>query len=140
MIVEDLQPSLVVGRFGEYQLLKGWHERETDGRYGIPYRAASAEAYLELKRVPDARTLFLILSGPAGLAPAGLEGAVRIGERLFPVKLTSDIWVLRQLPLVDHEDTLKLWFLMGKPVVPDHVLKNGDARALGWYLSAAWQE
>ncbi len=137
---ESLQPAIVVGRYGENQLGEGWHERETDGRYGIPYRASSHDATLVLRREQNANTLHILMSGSLGLAPAGLEGAVRIGERLFPMKLSADAWVLRKIPLVDLGETLEIRFLMPNPIIPDYVIHNGDARALGWFLTAIWQE
>lgn len=137
-----LLPAIVVGRFGEHQLRTGWHERQTDGRNGIPFVATTAEAELLLQPAPGARTLQLLLSGPVGLAGNPLEGNLSIAGNDHPLRLTVDTWVWRSVALPPDPDDQhwKIRLRMPRPVVPDTILHNGDGRRLGWYLSAIWQE
>lgn len=132
--------AVVVGRFGENQLVAGWHEREEDGRYGIPYRAAGAEATLYLRRSPTARRIYILLSGPVGLRRAPLDGRLIIDRKKHQLPLAIDGWVLRTYPIETEKEALRVRFLLPEPAVPDAVLNNGDVRPLGWFLSAIWQE
>ncbi len=139
-LVSPKLSAIVVGKFGENQMVRGWHEREEDGRYGIPYRAASGEAVLYLKHPPEATRLHVLLSGPVGLKGQALDGRIIIDKKKYQLPLDVDGWVLRTYPIDVMKDALRVRLTLPDPVVPDAVLHNGDARALGWYVSAVWQE
>ena len=120
---------------------EGWHEREVDGRCGIPYRASGREATLTIKRVQGARGLHLLISGPCGLSNQPLRGSVRMGNLDHRLLVTVDAWVWRSFPLPPGDDeTLEVTIVTYEPIVPDKHLKNGDARVIGWFVSAVWQE
>ncbi|CAN5423499.1 hypothetical protein BH09SUM1_BH09SUM1_03780 [soil metagenome] len=139
-LLATLQSSIVVGRYGELQLEKGWHEREADGRFGIPYRASGAEADIVLRAVPGAQRLNLLVSGPVGVVGHPLEVRLVFNRKKFELPLPIDGWVLRSFPLEVKRETLKIRVEMSSPIVPDLILRNGDARPLGLFLSAIWQE
>lgn len=133
--------SIVIGCFGEELLRDGWHEREHDGRSGIPYRACGGIGTLALRRVPGARGLHLLVSGPSGLSYNPLRGMVRICGAEHRMLLTVDAWVWRSFPLPPQgTDSLEIELCASEAIVPHHHLRNGDARSLGWFLSAVWQE
>lgn len=134
-------PAIVVGALGESQLADGWHDRERDGRYGIPFRAAGERGVLHLRRTPGSRQLLLIVSGAASLAPGRrLDGRIIINSRKYELPLEIDNWVLRRYPIESSRAVLEVRLELANPPVPDRVLHNGDARRLGWFLSAIWQE
>lgn len=135
-----LRSSIVVGRHGEGQLRGGWHDRERDGRHGVPFHACGREGALELARLPDATRLSLILNGPVGLAQGPLVGRVTVNGRRFELPLEVDAWVLRRYPLESGRPVLQVRLELESPPIPDNVLHNGDTRELGWMLSAIWQE
>ena len=135
----DLQ-MIVVGRCGEGQLLSGWHERENDGRSGLPYRASGPEATLVLRVQETATVLHLLVSGPVGIAGRPVDGRIIFNNRKFEVPLRVDHWVLRSYPLEVNRPLLQVRFQIASPVIPDLVLANGDPRKLGIFLSAIWSE
>ncbi len=133
--------AIVVGSVGEEQLVEGWHAREVDGRAGIPYRAGNGRAVLVLRRQTDARRLWLLISGPVGLTGSPIEGRAHVEGRRHQLPLAVDAWVLRRYPLEPAgENLLRIELTLPEPPIPDRILGNGDVRALGWYLGAAWQE
>lgn len=139
--VLPLYTSIVVGRHGESQLLTGWHDREIDGRSGVAYRASGEVAMLELLRQQGTGELRVLLSGPVGLTESrALIGRLTVNGRRHEVPLAVDAWVLRVFPLESHRDRLTIRLELPDAPVPDHVLSNGDARRLGWFLSAIWQQ
>ncbi len=133
-------PAIIVGRVGEGQLLNGWHERERDGRNGIAYRAARRDGILELRRDPGAREISLLMSGPVILYGGKMNGRLLINRQKHELPLSVDSWVLRSYPIESEEDVLRIHLFIPEPAIPDQVLQNGDARELGWFLSAIWQE
>lgn len=132
--------AIIVGSIGEEQLAGGWHARELDGRNAVPYRASNGRGKFLLRRNESAENLWLLISGPAGLAAGPLEGRVIIDGRRHQMPLGVDTWVLRRYPLPAHSETITVELVLENPIIPDRVLQNGDVRPLGWYLSAAWQE
>ncbi|MCC7392015.1 hypothetical protein IT571_06610 [Candidatus Sumerlaeota bacterium] len=139
-VVNPRLSSIVVGKFGENQMVKGWHEREVDGRSGIPYRASGGESVFYLKHPPLATKLYLLLSAPVGLRSTPLDGRIVIDKLKYQLPLAVDGWVLRTFPIECAKQAIRIKLMISDPVVPDTVLHNGDARALGWFLSAVWQE
>ncbi len=131
---------IVVGRQGEEQLLKGWHERERDGRHGIAYRSSTEDGLLVLRRHPEATRLNLILSGPVPLHGGVMRGYLIVNRQKHELPLAVDTWVLRSYPNPTEGDDIQVRLYLKDPIVPDNVLHNGDARRLGWYLSAIWQD
>ncbi|MCC5874816.1 MAG: hypothetical protein JJU11_01230 [Candidatus Sumerlaeia bacterium] len=132
--------SIVIGRHGERQLMDGWHERERDGRCDVSYRAGKEAATLELARLRGAKKIHLVLSGPIGLTSAPLDGRITINGRRHELPLAVDSWVLRVYPLETSRSQLSIRLELPNAPIPDQILKNGDARKLGWFLSAIWQE
>jgi len=132
--------AIVVGRIGQNQLLDGWHERQTDGRNGIVYRASGGESRLLLSRLPGAKWLHLIVSAPVDLMGGESAGTVSINRRSYDLSLWHDAWVLRSFPLQTNKDVLEIHFTWTQRIVPDRILGNGDLRELSFYLTAAWQE
>lgn len=139
-VVNPRLSCIVVGKLGESQMIRGWHEREQDGRNGIPYRASGGESVFYLKHPPLATKLHLILSGPIGLRKTPLDGRIIIDKLKYQLPLSVDGWVLRTFPIESAKEAIRVRLIISDPVVPDTVLHNGDARALGWFFSAAWQE
>lgn len=135
-----LADAIIVGRAGENQLLEGWHERETDGRYGIPYRAATEDGRLKLRWRSTSKTLNLIVSGPLALHGGEMNGYLIVNRQKYELPLRVDTWVLRSFAIEHEGPELNVRLYLKEVIVPDHVLHNGDARRLGWYLSAVWQE
>ena len=137
-----LSDTIIVGRVGENQLAEGWHERETDGRYGIPYRSTTDDGHLRLRRRPGATRLYTILTGPVSLHGGRMHGYMIVNRQKYELPLKVDTWVLRSFDIdPDPQATdLHVRLYLKDPIVPDHVLHNGDARKLGWYLSAIWQQ
>jgi hypothetical protein len=133
-------PYIVVGRAGERQLLQGWHEREADGRNGIPYRASAPEGELVLEAVPGATKLHVLVSAPVGLAGHPLEGRIVFNKQKFALPLAIDHWMHRVFPLESKRDVLQVRLYLKEGIVPDSILHNGDPRKLGVFLSAIWQE
>ena len=134
-------PLIVVGRCGESQLVQGWHEREQDGRFGIPYCASGASARLALRAIDNPRWLCLLLSAPVGLTTRGvLAPRITFNKKRHELPLQLDSWVLRSFKLEPRKAFIEVRFEVPDAVVPDAVLKNGDARKLGVFLSAIWQE
>ncbi len=131
----------VVGEFGEAALIKGWHERERDGRSGIAFRAARAEAFIRLKRADGARQLSVIVSGMVSCLDEKMTGEIVINGNFYPISLGSELWVCRSFPL-NQEMTkqIEIKLIAHTSVIPAKVLNNGDAREIGWKLSAIWQE
>ncbi len=124
------------GHFGE-----GWHERTRDGRAPIPYRACGRAGALRIRRVPAAGRIHFLLSAPVGVAGAPIRGQVEIAGRRHPLVLAVDAWVLRSFELPPGgAGTLEIRLECDRPVVPDQFLRNGDARELGWYVTAVWQD
>lgn len=132
--------DIVVGRFGEEQMLRGWHERERDGRYGIPYRSSTDDGMLVLRRRPNTGKLWVLISGPVALHGGNMAGYLIIDRQKYELPLTADIWALRDFPIISDDPILRVRLYLRSPIVPDRLLHNGDARQLGWYLSAVWQE
>lgn len=133
-------PGIIVGKAGERQMLEGWHERERDGRFGIPYRASTASGSIVLKRIPGSQNLNMILSGPVPLHGGKMDGRIIVNRRKYELPLAVDIWVFRSYPIESSRDMLEITFQIDNPVVPGNVIGNGDSRQLGWFLSAVWQE
>jgi hypothetical protein len=125
---------------GAGHFLAGWHERTRDGRAAIPYRASAAEGALRLARVPGAKRVHVLLSAPVGVAGRALTGAIAINDTRHALRLDVDAWVLRTFPIpANAGDELAITFHADTPVIPDELLRNGDGRALGWYVSIVWQ-
>jgi len=121
----------------------GWHERERDGRIGVPYRSANGCGVINLRRGPTARSLMVLMSGPRGLATDALVGRVLVDGEAHACRLDVDSWVLRTFPLppLDAKDAvLSVVFELDGPPRADDTLHNGDYRPLGWYVSAVWLE
>lgn len=133
-------PVIVVGKMGESQMLEGWHERERDGRNGIPYRASRRDSTIVLRRDFRMRRLGILLSGPVALHGEPMDGRVVINRRKYELPLGVDAWVIRSFPIETRREILKIHIILEHPIVPDAILNNGDARELGWYISAVWQE
>lgn len=120
--------------------LSGWHERARDGRVAIPYRASAAQGTVRIARVPGATRLHVLLSAPVSVAGRALGGAIFIEDTRHDLRLEVDAWVLRTYPLPSSLlDSLTIRFSADTPVIPDVYLRNGDGRALGWYVSMVWQ-
>lgn len=119
----------------------GWHERQRDGRAEIPYRATGKSATIHLRILPEARTLHLLLAAPCGLAGESIVGTLHVGDApAVPLRIECDVFVLRNIPIPrDSAGETMLHFSVANPVVPDRILRNGDGRTLGFYLSAVWQ-
>lgn len=155
-------PSLLVMGWNDHGAgLEGWHELECDGRYGIPYRATTSAASLRLRLPtdsPGARTLWILLAGSPSLLgggpmrgnieirpehlpgiPATNSKAVSSGEsRRMELALSRDCWRVYKIDVPSAwTGILRVWFRVETPVVPDRVLRNGDTRELGWYVSSA---
>ncbi|MBI1293144.1 hypothetical protein GC173_18210 [bacterium] len=135
----DLQ-MIVVGRCGEGQLLTGWHEREADGRSGLPFRASGPDASLVLRVRQEATRLNLLVSGPVGIAGRPVDARIIFNNRKFEMPVGIDHWVYRSFPLEVHRPLLQVRIQVASPVIPDLVLANGDPRKLGVFLSAIWSE
>ena len=136
-----LETVVLAGRNDHPQYESGWHGRERDGRCGVVYRSGEAEAVLRLRRQEGARRLCLLMSGPRGLARETLRGSLAINGIEQALELGADVWVLREFDLpADGCQELRVVFSLPGAPCPDDVLHNGDARRLGWSLSAAWQE
>ncbi|MDX2176844.1 MAG: hypothetical protein SF028_10270 [Candidatus Sumerlaeia bacterium] len=136
--------ALVVGLNDSACLGGGWHERERDGRCGLPYRATGPSAELRLAPAPGARGLALLVAAPVDLLGAPARGALLIEAGAVPLRapleLRHDGWVLRRFPLKDPRGVIAIRLEADRAIVPDHALRNGDGRALGWFVSAVWQE
>jgi hypothetical protein len=133
-------PFVVVGRCGEVQLESGWHEREQDGRNGIPYRATSPDAFLSLRAIPGATRLHLLVSGPVGIAQRPIDARIIFNRKKFELPIFIDHWAHRHYPLEVTKGTVQVRFKVAEPVIPDLMIGNGDPRRLGIYLSAIWME
>lgn len=142
-------PSLLLMGFNESGCLRGgWHDLERDGRNGVPYRATRNAAELEIGRNPAARTLCVLLSGSPSLLGHPLEGEIQLltmegggGAPISttPLSLAHDIWVVRSIALPGTPvSAARIRIVAHELVIPDRVLRNGDARALGFYVSAVW--
>lgn len=136
---EARHAAVIVGRLGEQQFVEGWHERELDGRYSIPYRASSGSALIVLRGVEGARRLNLLLSAPVGLHGEPFKAHLTFNQEKVAVPLSLDQWVFRSFPLEITQELLQIR-VEAPAVIPDQVLGNGDARPLGIFLSAIWQE
>ncbi len=143
--------------FNEAGALRGgWHDLERDGRQGVPYRATKAEAELTISRPPEAARLSILISGSPSLLGRPLKGNIEIREDLsgappekeagtgqvlgmLPIALQQDIWVVRGIDLpAEQIPSIRIRIKMDDLVVPDRVLRNGDSRGLGFYISAVW--
>lgn len=131
---------IVVGRCGENQLQSGWHERETDGRSGIPYRASGPDGTLVLSVRQDARKLHMLLSGPVGIAGRPIDARIIFNSKKFALPIGIDHWVHRSFAVEITRPLLQVRFQVANPVIPDLILANGDPRKLGIFLSAIWTE
>jgi len=120
----------------------GWHDRTADGRCGIEFRPAAGErGVIKLARQTGARELVVLYSGPRGMAPGALCGALVVNGASHPLRLDADLWRILRVPLpAQTSDELLLEFLLDDPPIPDTVLHNGDSRPMGWFVSAVWQE
>jgi hypothetical protein len=133
-------PMIVVGRCGENQLLSGWHEREADGRSGVPFRASGPDASLVLRVHQEARHLYVLLSAPVGISGRPTEARIIFNTRKHALPVEIDHWVLRRYPLQVVRPLLQVRIQVASPVIPDLVIANGDPRKLGIFLSAIWAE
>lgn len=139
-------PSILLMGYNDSGWLgEGWHDLERDGRSEVSYRATKRVGELRVGRPEGARHLFLLYSGSPSLLGKTMSGWVEIGrgtdaERTFhPLRLETDVW--RVLPIALAEEgagSLTLRIHADDLVVPDRMLRNGDARALGFYVSAVW--
>lgn len=132
--------SLIIGASNESPLIEGWHERQRDGRNNIPFRAAKKTGVIQLSVPENSSTVNLILSGPVGIIQSPVMGTISINGKEHSLELAVDAWVLRSFPITEKTETLNIRLTLPTPVVPDSHLQNGDARQLGWYLSAVWVE
>ena len=124
---------------GHFQ--EGWHERSRDGRAPIPFRACGRTGSIHLRHVQVARRLHILMSAPVGVAGRPISGTAHICGERHALILEVDAWVLRTFDLpADAGPILTVSFSCDDPVVPDNVLRNGDGRELGWYVSAIWQD
>lgn len=138
---EQLLSSIVVGSFGEAQLLDGWLERERYGETGVHYTACGCVGRLRVARKDGASRVALLLSAPVGLLGKPALGQVSIGRKAWRFRIEADLWVVRRLPLVSKgEADLTIELRARQTVIPDRILNNGDHRALGLFLGAVWQE
>lgn len=125
---------------GAGHFLEGWHERTRDGRAAIPYRASARDGAIHIARVIGAKKVHLLLSAPVGVAKHALSGHLVINDVRHPLSLDVDAWVLRSFPIPQADgDVLRIELHADTPVIPDEFLRNGDGRALGWYVSIVWQ-
>jgi hypothetical protein len=70
------------------------------------------------------------------------------GGPALPLELDVETWVLRRMDVpeglrehaLEEARSLRLSLSMHEELVPDRVLKNGDARRLGWLVTAVWQQ
>jgi len=139
-------PSLLLMGYNDSGWLgDGWHDLERDGRTGVNYRATKRMGELRLRRREGAHRLFILYSGSPSLLGKALSGRaeVELGAGLdpasHPLRLETDVWRILQLPLRDEgAESLSLRIHADDVVVPDRMLRNGDARALGFYVSAVW--
>jgi len=153
-----LPPSFVLMGFNEGGWLgSGWHDLERDGRTGVQYRATQEKAEIRLLVPEGAAAVHVLLSGSPSLLGKPMTGRLEVhreggaegswgaaggrGNRPtgIPVKLESDTWVVRRLALSPPlAAPVVVRILVDELVVPDRALHNGDARALGFYVSAVW--
>ena len=150
----ELSSMLVVGVNDYPHLMDGWHERTVDARNGVVHRAGGPEARMQLalpaagmeaaegEAGRDPRRLHVLMSGPVGLMPGGrLLGTVTLGGvATHPLELDMDAWVVRVFDIPGECAGGRLEVVLRLPDAPspDALLRNGDARRLGWYVSAAW--
>jgi hypothetical protein len=143
--------------FNEAGALRGgWHDLERDGRQGVPYRATKAEAELTISRPAEPTRVSILISGSPSLLGRPLKGTLEVREEIsentpqeesaakqvlaaLRVALERDIWVVRGIDLpAGRIPSIRLRIRMDDLVVPDRVLRNGDSRGLGFYISAVW--
>jgi hypothetical protein len=139
-------PSILLMGYNDSGWLgEGWHDLERDGRSEVSYRATRRVGELRVGRPEGALRLFLLYAGSPSLLGKTLSGRVEIegGARharaSHPLRLETDVW--RVLPLALPEEgagSLTLRIHADDLIVPDRTLRNGDARALGFYVSAVW--
>lgn len=133
--------ALIAGTNDYPHFAAGWHERQTDGRCGVRYRAANGTGHVVLRRHRGAASVCALLSGARGLRDTPLAGTVVVDGEVYEVALDADLWVLRRFPLRKGTgETVSLLFDMPGAPCPDEVLGNGDGRRLGWFVAAVWQE
>lgn len=136
-----MSAAIAVGINDAAGFREGWHERQRDGRAEIPYRATGKTATIHLDILPGARSLHLLLAAPCGLAGESIVGTLHVGNApAVPLRIDCDVFVLRTVPIPRGTvgETM-IHFTVANPIVPDRILRNGDGRTLGFYLSAVWQ-
>lgn len=139
-------PSILLMGYNDSGWLgEGWHDLERDGRSGVSYRATKRVGELHIGRPERARRLFLLYSGSPSLLGKTMSGRVEIEGRAgtppasLLLRLDADVWQILSIALQENgAESLTLRIHANDLVVPDRRLRNGDVRALGFYVSAVW--
>lgn len=129
---------LVVGVNDHHLCRQGWHDRTTDGRFGIIYRPTGREAVFELFLPGEDFDLIALVSAGTTLCGGVLRGDLSSnGNLIGNFKLDSEIWTLRRFPVSGApEGWAHFSWRIHNPYIPHDTLKNGDFREMGLYVAA----
>ena len=119
---------------------KGWHDCTRDGRFNLPYRPADkiSHVYLPDSIIPLSEISILVASSPSLLGKP-IKGRVFLSNcPIYNFLIEDDYWRVWNIPIdnavVNYKSPI-LSFEMDETFVPNVVLKNGDYRSLGLYVS-----
>jgi len=117
---------------------EGWHERTTDGRFGLVYRATGRRAEFFLDLAGGDVELVALLSASTSLCGGAMRGELLAeGKLLGAFTLDTENWVLRRFVFADATPGRHCFtWIVHNPFIPNEVLRNGDYREMGVYVGS----
>ena len=130
---QPLKGGIIVGINDHWMFGDGWHERATDGRFGLMHRPSGPEASFFLNLPGGDVRITALISGAVTLCGGKIRGKIYCGFQ-SPEKfiLDSENWVIRRFDFKNAPPgrTPFTW-IIENPFIPNDLLGNGDFRKMG---------